>query len=192
VVGNPPYVEIQSMDRATANYLRAEFASAHDKFDLYVPFIERSLLLLAPTGRLGLIVPSRFQKLDYGSKLRGQFASSGAAQEIVDFGHHQVFDEATNYTSVLIADRSNEAGSVLHYRRVEPGLAGWESATTGFDSVESVDYDVRQFGEGPWILVPPFENELLRQMHAGAMPLGDVADANLSGCHYERRHGIPG
>jgi hypothetical protein len=181
VVGNPPYVEIQSMDRATASYLRGEYDTAHDKFDLYVPFIERSLALLSSAGRLGFIVPSRFQKLDYGSKLRGQLAASGAAHEIIDFGHHQVFEEATNYTSVLVADRSNEVGSILHYRRVEPGSEGWEAATAGFDNVPPVDYDVTQFASDPWILVPPFEHEILAQMLDGAETLGEVAERVFQG-----------
>lgn len=173
VVGNPPYVEIQSMDRAVAKYLKDTYESAHGAFDLYIPFIERSLGLLAPSGRLGYIVPGRFLKVGYGSKLRGQFSGSGEAAEIVDFGHHQVFEEATNYTSVLVADRANSTGSTLHYRRVEAGASGWESATAGFDNVEAVEYDVSRFGDAPWILVPPFEDSLLRRMDDGAEKLGD-------------------
>ncbi|MGI8587801.1 MAG: Eco57I restriction-modification methylase domain-containing protein, partial [Chloroflexia bacterium] len=53
VIGNPPYVRIQALGRQLAEYCRRHYRLAHGSFDTYIPFIERSLSLLAPAGRLG-------------------------------------------------------------------------------------------------------------------------------------------
>ena len=52
IIGNPPYVRIQSIDRLEADYFRMNYESAYRSFDLYVIFIEKALRLLKPGGRL--------------------------------------------------------------------------------------------------------------------------------------------
>lgn len=60
VVGNPPYVRIQALGRDLAAWARRRYATAKGSFDVYVPFLERGVHLLAPGGRLGFIVPNKF------------------------------------------------------------------------------------------------------------------------------------
>ncbi|MBI4318230.1 MAG: N-6 DNA methylase [Chloroflexi bacterium] len=52
IVGNPPYVRIQTLPREEAQFFREHYETAHGSFDLYVLFIERSLQLLKPGGSL--------------------------------------------------------------------------------------------------------------------------------------------
>ena len=67
VLGNPPYVKLQNLmkvDPDVVAYLAAErgddtYQSAQTgNFDLYLPFIEKGLRLLAPGGRMAYIAPS--------------------------------------------------------------------------------------------------------------------------------------
>jgi hypothetical protein len=53
VIGNPPWVRIQVLGRQLADYCREHYATASGAFDTYIVFLERSLSLLAPKGRLG-------------------------------------------------------------------------------------------------------------------------------------------
>jgi hypothetical protein len=120
VIGNPPYVRIQEMGRDVARYCRETYATAYGSFDAYVPFVERGLRLLHADGRLGFIVPSTFLKLDYGRRLRDRLARDRAVETIIDFGHAQVFEGATNYTCILVLDRSG--APELLFRAVRGGL----------------------------------------------------------------------
>ena len=52
VVGNPPYLRQDSIDAALLAVYRRTYATIYDRADLYVPFIERGLTLLGPSGRL--------------------------------------------------------------------------------------------------------------------------------------------
>ena len=67
VLGNPPYVKLQNLMKVAPDvvaYLAAErgsdtYRSARTgNFDLYLPFIEKGLRLLAPGGRMAFIAPS--------------------------------------------------------------------------------------------------------------------------------------
>ncbi len=122
VIGNPPYIRIQSLDRELANWCRHRFETAHGAFDAYLVFIERAAALLGPNGRLGFIVPNKFLKLDSGKKLRARLAESRQVEEIIDFGDAQLFEGATNYTSVLIL-AADSTGS-FSYRKVRGGKPG--------------------------------------------------------------------
>src|SRR5205807_248527 len=91
IVGNPPYIRIQSSGRELADYCRRTYKTAFGSFDAYVVFIERGLGLLAPRGRLGFIVPNKVFKLAYGERLREWLAHDGLVEEIIDFGDAQLF-----------------------------------------------------------------------------------------------------
>ena len=41
IIGNPPYVRIQSLPREDADYYRGIFETAFGSFDIYVLFVEQ-------------------------------------------------------------------------------------------------------------------------------------------------------
>ncbi len=62
VIGNPPYVRQELIPDVLLTEYRRRFRTMHDRADLYVPFIERGLTLLAPGGVLGFICADRWMK----------------------------------------------------------------------------------------------------------------------------------
>lgn len=127
VIGNPPYIRIQNLSEFSpeqASYVKKQYASASSgSFDVYVVFVERGLQLLNETGRLGFIVPSKFFSTDYGAPLRNLLTKSRTLEHLVDFGHEQVFSNATTYTCLIFLDR--RTASAFEYARTVPAqLAG--------------------------------------------------------------------
>jgi AcrR family transcriptional regulator len=59
VIGNPPYVRQELIPDVLMAEYRRRFATIYDRADIYVPFIERSLSVLAPGGCLGFICADR-------------------------------------------------------------------------------------------------------------------------------------
>lgn len=110
IVGNPPYVRIQTLNEIDPNavkYFKREFVSAKKgNYDIYVLFIERSIELLCKKGELGYIVPSKFLTTEYGHGIRKIINDKALLQELVDFGHHQVFNNATTYTCLLFLKKN--------------------------------------------------------------------------------------
>lgn len=105
VIGNPPYIRIQGFPEDQVAYFVGAYRAATGNYDIYVNFVERGLNLLSKTGRLGMILPNKFFRTDYGQGLRTVLSETSAVAEIVDFGADQVF-EATTYTCLLFLNRS--------------------------------------------------------------------------------------
>jgi hypothetical protein len=105
VIGNPPYIRIQGFPEDQIAYFGNTYRAATGNYDIYVNFVERGLSLLSKAGRLGMILPNKFFRTDYGLGLRTALSEHRAVTEIVDFGAEQVF-EATTYTCLLFLSRA--------------------------------------------------------------------------------------
>lgn len=70
VVGNPPYVRQEMIPAPLLAEYRSRFETMYDRADLYIPFIERSLMALSTGGSLGFICADRWMKNRYGGPLR--------------------------------------------------------------------------------------------------------------------------
>ena len=172
VIGNPPYVRIQALGRDVAEYCRARYETATGAFDAFVPFIERGVSLLRPRGRLGFIVPSAFLKLEYGARLRARLAERSLIEEIIDFGHAQVFEGATNYTCIVVLER--EGDDDLSYVAVRGSSDEVRRAVSTHALPAAERYRAGELGEAPWMLVPRDEREILDAMRAAGRPLSDA------------------
>ena len=104
VIGNPPYIRIQGFPEDQIAYFGNNYRAATGNYDIYVNFVERGLYLLSKAGRLGMILPNKFFRTDYGVGLRTLLGEQKAVAGIVDFGAEQVFD-ATTYTCLLFLSR---------------------------------------------------------------------------------------
>src|SRR3989442_13177519 len=85
VIGNPPYIRIQGFPEDQIAYFGNNYRAATGNYDIYVNFVERGLSLLSNSGRLGMIVPNKFFRTDYGLGLREALSEKSAVTKIVDF-----------------------------------------------------------------------------------------------------------
>ncbi len=135
VIGNPPYIRIQTMKEwapiEVEIYKERYKSASKGNYDIYVVFVERGLSLLNKSGRLGFILPHKFFNAQYGEALRALLSKGKHLAEVVHFGDKQVFAGATNYTCLLFLDK---AGSKeCHFIKVDD-LTAWrntEEATEG-------------------------------------------------------------
>ena len=102
VIGNPPYVNVTNLGNDMKAQLSKRFSSASRRFDLYIPFTEKSINLLSNGGLLGFIMPSMFMRREYGISLREYISKNSSFKYIVDFGTYQVFNGVLNYVNIFI------------------------------------------------------------------------------------------
>lgn len=176
IVGNPPYIQIQSLGRATAQFCRRRYDTAGGSFDAYIVFLERGLELLNPHGRLGFIVPNKFTKLEMATGLRELLSKRRVVEEMLDFGDAQLFG-ATNYTAILLLNAAGECNR-LSYRKL-PDTAG--DPIAAIEDVDPVAFEAETLGSGPWMLAGPSEKRVLDSASKGASPLVDVTGGIFTG-----------
>jgi hypothetical protein len=89
-------------------YIKERFPSSKNgKIDLAIPFIERGIGLLNPTGRLGFIVQKRFFKTEYGKKIREIISTSNYLSSVIDFDTTSIFKDRITYVALLLLDKSS-------------------------------------------------------------------------------------
>ncbi|MCF7993535.1 MAG: Eco57I restriction-modification methylase domain-containing protein [Chromatiaceae bacterium] len=111
VIGNPPYVRQEALGPLKL-YLAQCYASYSGVADLYVYFYERGLNLLAPNGKLSYIVTNKWMRAGYGEPLRRLFSEQARLEEILDFGHAPIFEDADTFPCIIVAQRRVDAATV--------------------------------------------------------------------------------
>ena len=105
VVGNPPYVRIQHLPEQQKAMMEELYESTTGNYDIYCPFYERGLDFLKDgDGKLGYITPNQFMVTDYGEGIRRVLLRNSRLDEIYDFRDSGVFEDATNYPAIVIAE----------------------------------------------------------------------------------------
>ena len=149
IVGNPPYIRIQTIIESSplqAGYLSANYKSASKgNYDIYVVFVEKAYSLLKQNGKLGYILPHKFFTAAYGAGLLELLLSKKAVDHIVHFGHQQIFKDATTYTCILIL-QNKKSKKVFGFSRVDD-LQYWIESdksigdNISYDSLDSTDWN---------------------------------------------------
>ncbi len=120
VIGNPPYVRVQRMDKKQRDYFAKNYSTPTRTYDIYLLFVEIGLgQLLSKNGLMSFIMPHKFFTGISGENLRNYISIKKAVREIIHFGTNQVFDGPTTYTCILtLSGRHNNTSS---YKQFELG-----------------------------------------------------------------------
>jgi hypothetical protein len=174
VVGNPPYVRQERIPAALLAEYRQRFRTLYDRADLYVPFFERSLDLLAPGGRLGFICANRWVKNRYGGPLRAKISRGFALLYYLDMENVDAFHaDVIAYPAITIIERPASAAQLPTATRVVTGESlqqrqlpemvqalRSEALAPGVDEVDLTGDDA------PWLLDDVPRLRLLRRLEA--------------------------
>jgi hypothetical protein len=117
IAGNPPYVRQELIPAPLLAEYRSRYQTLYDRADLYVPFIERSLSLLAENGNLGFICADRWMKNRYGGPLRSLIASRFHLKIYVDMVDTPAFhSDVIAYPAITVIGREPAAATRIAHR----------------------------------------------------------------------------
>lgn len=195
VVTNPPWVRTSRIDRGLRKLYRSRFRGSNHglwphagklgiratfgaQIDMAGLFLERSLELLRPGGRLCALVPVKLFRSLHGSALRGILA-----EHRVEFLEDRADDEeamfdAATYPAILRVRKADaeQASSPP----IDVGVWRSDGATrfrTPLKNLCVVGDDVRE----PWMLVEPEVEQLFRTMQDASVALGEVEEMPIRG-----------
>ncbi len=172
VVGNPPYIRIQTMKewapKEVELYKTLYKAGSQGNYDIYVVFIEKALQLLNHSGRMGFICPHKFFNAKYGAPVRSLIAEGKHLAQVVHFGDQQVFTGATTYTCLLFLDKA--PAEVCQFVKADD-LAAWRLDGTG----KAGNISAPQIREAEWNFAVGKNAALLDRLAVMPVKLGDVA-----------------
>lgn len=112
VIGNPPYIRVDSLDKTDKDYWKKVFKSTKGKYDLYYLFIERGVDLLKNNGSLGFIVPNKFCVAESGKELRNFIFNSSLIAKFFSVSKIDIFKEAANYPILLFIKKGKPGDKI--------------------------------------------------------------------------------
>jgi hypothetical protein len=187
VVGNPPYLRQELIDEALLTEYRRRYRTIYDRADIYIPFIERSLLSLTPSGRLAFICADRWMKNRYGGPLRELVSSRFHLDIFVDMVNTPAFrTEVIAYPAITVISREG-AGTgitrVAHRPPINAGSLGelakqLIAKRPNRDSAAVRDVMAVVQGNEPWILESSDQLDLVRRLEV-ALPLLEDAGCKV-------------
>ncbi|MBI4741238.1 MAG: Eco57I restriction-modification methylase domain-containing protein [Betaproteobacteria bacterium] len=117
VVGNPPYVRQELIPAPLLAEYRRRYPTMVDRADIYIPFIERSLVALAEGGSLGFICADRWMKNRYGGLLRHLVADRFHLRIYVDMVDTPAFrSDVIAYPAITIISRETPGATRIAHR----------------------------------------------------------------------------
>lgn len=172
VVGNPPYVRQERIPAALLTEYRRRYRTLYDRADLYIPFYERALDLLAQHGRLGFICANRWVKNRYGAPLREKITTDFRLEHYIDMEGVDAFrSQVMAYPAITIISRTTpehlpttRVASVDSVHRFGLGMVG--AAMRSRIVTEGVVDIALARGDAPWLLDDLPRLQLLRRLEA--------------------------
>lgn len=188
VLGNPPYINMQSLTEMSEVYSKLEvrvkadekaIADKSDKRkiqtiplyktysssgDICTLFFERGLQILKPNGYLCFITTNKWMRADFGANIRSYLIEFANPLLLIDFPGQKLFAKATVETCVLLLSQNNNQHNLKACSTIkrEKGL---------FDYVHShlVSCDFK--GTEDWVIRTDMDWTILQKMGNNGEPL---------------------
>ena len=172
VIGNPPYVLMQSIDdRPVFDYLAKAYRSACYKIDTYQVFMEKAIGLAKEGGAFGFITPNSFLRNKHAAGLRSLILE-GAQVRCLRVFFYPVFRGASVDTCILIASKVRNPKPDARIK-VERSVSPEESSVQETTHAPWARHPHREFllpGDG-------MSEAVVEKIRSRSFPLGDVATA---------------
>ncbi|WP_292461264.1 Eco57I restriction-modification methylase domain-containing protein [Methanothermococcus sp.] len=169
VVGNPPYIRIQNLGKEKRSKIQKIWKLCKSgSTDIYIAFFELGYYLLNNTGELGYITPNTYIKTSAGKDIRLFIKNKKILRSLIDFRHHQVFENATTYSLITILSKTHGQNKFKLY---------YGDADKKIEFIDEID--LNNLNDDNWILCP---NDLLikiKEIENRGAPLGKIADIHV-------------
>lgn len=174
VIGNPPYVRQELLDKKQQKYFETKYKVYHGMADIYSYFFEKGIGLLNENGLFGIIVANKWMKANYGEPLRKWLKLQNII-ELVDFGDLQVFEGATTYPCIIISEKGKVKKEIVitNIKTLDfPDLGKYVSQN-------KISIEQNSLDDNGWNLVSDIEQKLLQKINNIGVPLGQYVKGKI-------------
>jgi type II restriction/modification system DNA methylase subunit YeeA len=167
VIGNPPYIQLQSMEHIADAYKNMNYQVFERTGDIYCLFYELAYKLLKQNGYLSYITSNTWMRAGHGEKTRQFLVEQTNPMLLIDFSDVKVFDEATVRTNILIYrkdENQQQTQACIVKKEGVKDLSGFikQHATVCNFSID-----------GSWVILSPIEQRIKAKIEAVGTPLKD-------------------
>ena len=169
VVGNPPYVRVQRLEKDRRDKIKnGSWNFMRGACDLYLLFFDMGLRLLKSRGKMAFITPSSWMTSDSGKAFREHLRRNHRISALFDFGRHQVFQNATTYTTIAAIEKDAKPSRVANVEKcvsITNGAPEWRNGYRVYLTDEK------------WRAMSKADRAALRRR--SSLKLSDIADIHV-------------
>lgn len=151
VIGNPPYIQLQTMGAISDTYKNEAFETFNKTGDIYCLFVEQGMDLLCKDGVLTYIMPNKWMQAGYGKELR-LYLTKKRILNFVDFGDYQIFANATTYVCIPLLQNTKPLAKFKASYMKDADMSKIPERSDVFDTAD--------FGAESWVLSSSAEKKL--------------------------------
>lgn len=168
VIGNPPYVQLQSSKELSEGLGGCSYKTFEKTGDLYCLFYEKGNDILKDNGILGFITSNKWLRANYGKSLRTYLLKNTQPQLLIDLGSG-IFESATVDSNILIFKKTN----TITNQSIQAIDLSKEKIFTDFTIYETKKVEIAPKEDDIWIISNPIEQQLKQKIETKGTPLKD-------------------
>ena len=159
VIGNPPYVQLQSLGEMSDVYAQCGYETYNKSADLYCLFYEKGCKLLKGKGLLGFIASNKWLKANYGESLRKYITGKTNPLLLVDFPGVKIFPDATVDPQILVLRKEK------YMQQTQCCL--YNSESIDISNFVAYNSTTNCFTSEPWRIIPQTHKTIIDKMNRG-------------------------
>ena len=189
VIGNPPYVNIQTLPELQ-KWCEKKYPEIYTgQNDILYYFVFVGLNILRNNGKLGFITSRYFLESSYASKFRKFILEQSAIDSIIDFNNFQVFGRDVNVlTSIIILTKGKPSPSaiikVIKIKDWEKSglelmshiLKNADKTTYSDEYIDIFRISQKDLTEESWTLSNPRINEIKEKLEENSQALSEICN----------------
>lgn len=174
IIGNPPYIHLEDIKKTSEIYgsmggkANLVYTTYNKRGDIYCLFVERAMNLLKENGFASYIMQNKWMQASYGKELR-EFFLNVRLEKLIDFGDIQVFDDATTYPCIFIAQKAAPATELTVSTLRDLERADFAKSINQY----AEKFALEHLSSDTWTLSSQWESNLLRRLDNEMITLGE-------------------
>ncbi len=166
VLGNPPYIQLQSIKDTSEQLKRFEYQTFEKTGDIYSLFYEKGNEILKTNGFLAYITSNKWMRAAYGKTTRNYFLTHTQPLLLIDLGSN-IFDEATVDSNILIFKKQKFESefSALDISK--------EKNHSDLNAFRKQHLKIKPQLDESWSIISPIEQSIKQKIESAGTPLKD-------------------
>ncbi|MDP2279468.1 MAG: N-6 DNA methylase [Nitrospirota bacterium] len=170
VIGNPPYFNINILDKNIFHYLESKYSEIHTGYnDIMYYFVYKGINLLNKNGVCGVITSNYYLGNSYARLLR-KFLKAHVSK-IINFKDYLVFEDANVHTNIIIANKNPRSNEIIFFEKNDKQKLNPIALESNLNSFTLSRKDLSE----DWVIAEDRSLNLIEKIGKKKTPLGDIA-----------------